>query len=80
MQILCKIEPKQSLKHLFEEKTEDKFPKASKEKLLIDVDGSTIQPYLDAGNYIVVYDDYDVGSVYVQSEIDLGDMFDGRCV
>ena len=55
---------------------EKAYPKAIKNKLLIDVDGSTIQTYTENGKDIDIYDDYDVGAVYVQSEIDLGTIFD----
>lgn len=40
-------------------------------KLLIDVDGSTIQVYSKENQQIVVYDDYDIGAVFVKSDIDL---------
>ncbi len=56
-----------------------KYPNAVKNKLIVDVDGSTIQTYTEAGKDINVYDDYDVGAVYVQSEIDLGKIFES-CV
>ena len=46
-----------------------------KDELLIDVDGSTVQPYHQNKKTIVVYDDYDVGAVYVKAEMDLGTMF-----
>ena len=46
-----------------------------KNKLLIDVDGSLIQTYKYNGKDIDVYDDYDVGAVYVKSEIDLDNLF-----
>ena len=55
---------------------EKAYPKAEKKKLLIDVDGSTIQTYTVQGKDIDIYDDYDVGAVYVQSEIDLGAIFE----
>ena len=47
------------------------FPNATVQKLLVDVDGSTIQTFTQDGKDIDVYDDYDVGSVYVKSEIEL---------
>lgn len=56
-------------------KIEALFPKAIKRKLLVDVDGSTIQLYSQDGNEISVYDDYDVGAVFVKSEIDLSEIF-----
>ena len=55
-------------------KIEQAFPKATKQKLLIDVDGSTIQTYTEKGKDIDVYDDYEVGAVYIKSEIDLKDV------
>ena len=54
---------------------ERSFPDAKKKKLLIDVDGSTIQTYTKDGKDIDVYDDYDVGAVFVKSEIDLDNIF-----
>ena len=57
---------------------EKAYPKAKKNKLLIDVDGSTIQTYTEDGKDIDIYDDYDIGSVYVQSEIDLGAIFEWK--
>ena len=51
------------------------FPEFVKEQLLVDVDGSTIQLYVHENKNVAVYDDYDVGAVYVQSEIDLGNIF-----
>ena len=47
------------------------FSNATKEQLLIDVDGSTIQNYYYLGKKIRVLDDYDVGAVWVDSEVDL---------
>ena len=54
---------------------ERSFHDAKKNKLLIDVDGSTIQTYTKDGKDIDVYDDYDVGAVFVKSEIDLDNIF-----
>lgn len=42
-----------------------------KENLLVDVDGSTIQEYHKDNKAVIVYNDYDVGAVYVKSEIEL---------
>ena len=50
---------------------ENNFSGLQKEKLLIDVDGSTIQVYTLDGKDIKVYDDYDVGAVFAISDIDL---------
>ncbi|MGN1085398.1 MAG: hypothetical protein ACI4Q5_00040 [Porcipelethomonas sp.] len=54
---------------------EKAFPNALKKKLLIDVDGSTIQTFTENGKDIDVYDDYDVGAVFVKSEINLDWVF-----
>ena len=54
---------------------ERSFPDAKKNKLLIDVDGSTIQTYTKEGKDIDVYDDSDGGAVFVKSEIDLDNIF-----
>ena len=46
----------------------------SKENLLIDVDGSTIQVYYYNNLEIKVLDDYEVGAVYIISEYNLDDI------
>ena len=56
-------------------KIESAFPNFKKNKLLIDVDGSTIQTYTKDNKDIDVYDDYDVGAVFVKSEINLDKIF-----
>ncbi|MCD8090346.1 MAG: hypothetical protein LUD81_06960 [Clostridiales bacterium] len=57
-------------------KIEENFPNTIKRKLLIDVDGSTIQTFTEGNKDIDVFDDYDVGAVYINSEIDLGELFE----
>lgn len=52
-------------------KIESHFANLQKEKLLVDVDGTTIQVYAEQGKEIVVTDDYDIGAVFVQSEVSL---------
>jgi len=47
------------------------LPNVTPHDLLIDVDGSTIQTFEYEGQEINVYDDYDVGAVYVISEVNL---------
>ena len=62
---------------VFEEtckKVENAFPSADKKKLLVDVDGSTIQTYELGEKIIDVFDDYEVGAVYVKSDIDLSEI------
>ena len=46
-----------------------------KKKILIDVDGSLIQIYRIPDGEIVVYNDYEVGAVYADSDIDLSALF-----
>ena len=61
---------------VFEEtcrKIEKVFPTADKKKLLVDVDGKTIQTYEYDKKIIDVFDDYDVGAVYIKSDIDLSE-------
>lgn len=53
------------------EKIEQHFSHIKKHKLLVDVDGSTIQIYSNGDAKIKVYDDYDVGAVFVISDLDL---------
>lgn len=50
------------------------FPDAEAEKLLIDVDGSLIQSYYQDGREIIVYDDYDVGAIYIKSELEIAEI------
>lgn len=57
------------------QKIEQSFPNAVKQNPLIDVDGSIIQTYSIDHQDIDIYDDYDVGAVYVKSEIDLSNIF-----
>jgi hypothetical protein len=51
------------------------FPDFHAEKLLIDVDGSTIQVFRRGTEKIVIFDDYDVGAVLVKSDVDLSKIF-----
>lgn len=55
---------------------EDKFPDFEKERLLIDVDGSTIQAYKKGNDEIVIYDDYDIGAVFAESDVDINGLFE----
>ena len=57
------------------QKIENAFPAFSKKRLLIDVDGSTIQTFIVDGKDIDVFDDYDIGAVFVKSEINLDELF-----
>ncbi|MGN0682458.1 MAG: hypothetical protein ACI4JY_02170 [Oscillospiraceae bacterium] len=54
---------------------EQAYPQATKRQLLVDVDGTTIQTYTKDGKDIDVFDDYDVGAVFVKSDIDLSRLF-----
>lgn len=51
---------------------ERSLPDFEKKKLLVDVDGTTIQTFSKNGKDIDIYDDYDVGAVFVKSEVDIG--------
>ncbi|MBQ6638144.1 MAG: hypothetical protein IJH82_05765 [Lachnospiraceae bacterium] len=53
----------------------EKNNKVEKKRLAVDVDGSTIQAYSINGKEVVVFDDYDVGAVFVESDINLSDLF-----
>ena len=57
------------------QKIEYEFPKADKKKMLIDVDGTTIQTYTYNGKESDVYNDDDVGAVFIKSEIALNSRF-----
>lgn len=50
---------------------EGTYPDAKKRELAVDVDGSTIQLYSVDEKEIVVFDDYDVGAVFIESDVDL---------
>lgn len=54
---------------------EERFSELEKKDLLVDVDGSTIQSYFVNKKKISVLDDYDIGIVWVKSELELP-MFD----
>lgn len=53
---------------------ESKFKGLTKEKLLNDVDGTQIQIYTSRTGKIKVINDYEVDAVYIDSDIDLGDI------
>jgi len=46
-----------------------------KDRFAVDVDGSTIQRFKIKNQEIVVIDDYDFGYIYINSDIDLKDLF-----
>jgi hypothetical protein len=54
---------------------ESKVKDFTKEKLLEDVDGTQIQIYNTPDGKIKVFNDYEVGAVYVDSEINLKEIF-----
>ncbi len=56
-------------------KIEEHIVGLQKEPLLVDVDGTTIQIYTQYGRKVMVIDDYDIGAVFVRSEIDLKKLF-----
>ena len=46
------------------------------EKPIIDVDGSVTKTYKRGGKKIVIYNDYEVDAVYVDSDINLNDVME----
>ena len=56
-------------------KIEQAFPNAEKRTLLIDVDGSLLQDYFIEEKRIRVQNDCDVYAVYVDSDLDIKDIF-----
>ena len=52
-------------------KIEKAFPEAKKLTILVDVDGSMIQTYVYNKKDIDVHNDYEVGAVFIKSEIDI---------
>ena len=47
------------------------FPQANQEPLLRDVDGSLVQAYIQHEKRITVYNDVEIGALYVKSDIPL---------
>lgn len=56
-------------------KIENSFDGLVKEKLLEDVDLSSYQHYIFQGKEIAVCNDYYVGALYIDSDIDLSELF-----
>ncbi len=56
-------------------KIERHFPDCKKDALLVDVDGSLIQVYRKDNDKITVFNDYEVDAVYIESEIDMNEIF-----
>ncbi len=58
-------------------KLETAYPDANKWDIVMDVDGTLLQIYIHdkAGNRTIIYNDYEVGAVYVKSDIDLSGIF-----
>lgn len=54
---------------------ESQFKKIDKEKALTDVDGSVVQIYRQGDDTIKVYNDYEVDAVYVDSDVELKNIF-----
>ena len=52
-------------------KIEKYYPMARKDDLAIDVDGTAIQIYNVDGGKIVVFDDYELEMIYIESDIEL---------
>lgn len=46
-----------------------------KQKGLVNIDSAFIQVFEDDNNVIVVFNDYDVGAVYVKSTVNLDELF-----
>ena len=57
---------------------EKKMPDYDMKKLLVDVDGTTIQVFVKGDTEVVVYDDYDIGSVFIKSDIDLSGIIENK--
>lgn len=50
---------------------EKKFQGIKKDDVMVDVDGSMVMHYYLDNNSIIVYDDYYIGAVYINSDIEL---------
>lgn len=57
------------------QKIEQRWPELRKERLLIDVDGTMLQIYYQGQKEAVVYNDVEVGAVYIESDIDMDNLF-----
>lgn len=57
------------------EKIEKAFPDAKKSRVFVDVDGTTIQTFTEGGKDIDIFDDYEVGAVFVKSKVNLNHIF-----
>ena len=55
---------------------ENHIPQLRKKKLITDVDGAKIQKYEYSGKPIEVRLDMQIGTVYIQSEVDLDPFFE----
>ena len=47
------------------------IPDLIEKRLAIDIDGSTIQWFIKDDKNIIVYDDYEIGAVFVESDMEL---------
>ena len=71
--------------NIFKEASNEEFDKACKSiensldikkaPPIIDVDGSTIQIYSSGSRKIKIYNDYEVDAVYIDSDIELNNLF-----
>lgn len=52
------------------------YPEFKMNDLLVDADGSTIQIFENASSEVIIYDDYEIGAVFIKSDIDLSKLFD----
>lgn len=56
-------------------KIEERIPELEKRDRLVDVDGSVFQIYENDTNRLVVKNSYYVGAVYIETDIDLDQIF-----
>ncbi len=57
-------------------KVENAIPGLRKGPLVFDVDGAAIQAFYLGEEEIIIYDDYDVGVVRIESDVDIGGIVD----
>ena len=57
------------------EKIEKEFKPLKKDNVLIDIDGTLIQVYYAENKKIKIFNDYEVDAVYIESEKELGTLF-----
>lgn len=78
MKYMYPVKPEMDLKVFLQtcDKIREKFPTAQTDGVITDfLDGSHYEKFDIGSDWIWVYDDFDVGAVFVESSIRLNDLF-----